>query len=995
MMSSSSEALVEELAKARDEVRQAKSDLAESANRVAVLELQCAQLPTVEQTRVFEDHMEVLSEKSMRTDVDMSYPVSPSSPDRESPKTQSDDEYIVVEQEAPEDLQNKLQEKEVEIRNAIAHAKKLEEMYNTAEQNTCDRQVKVIEANLFEKFDDANALLEKVKELEELLTAGQIQIYSVFVQECFTFCLCKTSGLYLKHHRNILQKIAALEEKSKRNDEAQKKVEYEKVLFLETEDQLVKNFKKAHDEAEQYRSMIFQLETSVKVAEEKAVNLEKCMEAASLNNQELESEISDLNSQLQRVNRELSSYESNLRKSNSKLIELERTLSMYRDKADSLEQELEMYRAREKKIEDDLRSIEEKTVVHEATSSHLIDALHMLPGESMDGHAPSIDRELDMLHGRSDRSDDEMKFVGENVVAHVKQSKLLMKEFTKLQTAHILYTCEAEASKSQLQEHVKDLEAKASQLEQEIMTSREKEDMMKREVKVLEERAAFYEGLKLSYADYTCNLEKKNDFLEQELIVIREEMAVRTSEQQKLTLDRDRLRDVESQNVLLEAQIIDLQTKLEASSVCELCPHLKTQIRDLEGMLGELSLELQDSRRREQNIQKEIKSLEEVSAAHEQLASRLKDEASSLVVDHNVRMQALQSQIAELQEQNMQMKTSNEKQRLWAEEAASVLREHAGSLHGLREACSDVEQRVPSATSPGKEGMEILQEEVEGLHLAFRDAQLCDGSEVLQLCKKLLSLERNSLNFQMLDLVNRNTSLKNAVEELKSRVEDLQKPPEKPALESKKSFLEVSLDGELQSLRAQVTELHSLRARVTQLQRAQASEVPSLQARLEQLMLSLQDAETRKHEQNLELMKVQRKLAAAEKEACTQRKNLLDQAKVTELSHHINDLKQKLTKAESENASLRKEVQLLSQSNPRKVHITDEIVPVCDTQVQKPKQKPRRRRSGKLAMASPQQETEHLAPERAHSPRHLIAVYLLCVVLVALAVRLSFLRRPL
>uniref|UniRef100_A0A7I4CJB3 Uncharacterized protein n=1 Tax=Physcomitrium patens TaxID=3218 RepID=A0A7I4CJB3_PHYPA len=948
MMSSSSEALVEELAKARDEVRQAKSDLAESANRVAVLELQCAQLPTVEQTRVFEDHMEVLSEKSMRTDVDMSYPVSPSSPDRESPKTQSDDEYIVVEQEAPEDLQNKLQEKEVEIRNAIAHAKKLEEMYNTAEQNTCDRQVKVIEANLFEKFDDANALLEKVKELEELLTAGQIQ------------------------------QIAALEEKSKRNDEAQKKVEYEKVLFLETEDQLVKNFKKAHDEAEQYRSMIFQLETSVKVAEEKAVNLEKCMEAASLNNQELESEISDLNSQLQRVNRELSSYESNLRKSNSKLIELERTLSMYRDKADSLEQELEMYRAREKKIEDDLRSIEEKTVVHEATSSHLIDALHMLPGESMDGHAPSIDRELDMLHGRSDRSDDEMKFVGENVVAHVKQSKLLMKEFTKLQTAHILYTCEAEASKSQLQEHVKDLEAKASQLEQEIMTSREKEDMMKREVKVLEERAAFYEGLKLSYADYTCNLEKKNDFLEQELIVIREEMAVRTSEQQKLTLDRDRLRDVESQNVLLEAQIIDLQTKLEASSVCELCPHLKTQIRDLEGMLGELSLELQDSRRREQNIQKEIKSLEEVSAAHEQLASRLKDEASSLVVDHNVRMQALQSQIAELQEQNMQMKTSNEKQRLWAEEAASVLREHAGSLHGLREACSDVEQRVPSATSPGKEGMEILQEEVEGLHLAFRDAQLCDGSEVLQLCKKLLSLERNSLNFQMLDLVNRNTSLKNAVEELKSRVEDLQKPPEKPALESKKSFLEVSLDGELQSLRAQVTELHSLRARVTQLQRAQASEVPSLQARLEQLMLSLQDAETRKHEQNLELMKVQRKLAAAEKEACTQRKNLLDQAKVTELSHHINDLKQKLTKAESENASLRKE-----------------IVPVCDTQVQKPKQKPRRRRSGKLAMASPQQETEHLAPERAHSPRHLIAVYLLCVVLVALAVRLSFLRRPL
>ena len=34
----------------------------------------------------------------------------------------------------------------------------------------------MLEANMFEKFDDANALLEKVKELDELLTAGQIQV---------------------------------------------------------------------------------------------------------------------------------------------------------------------------------------------------------------------------------------------------------------------------------------------------------------------------------------------------------------------------------------------------------------------------------------------------------------------------------------------------------------------------------------------------------------------------------------------------------------------------------------------------------------------------------------------------------------------------------------------------------------------------------------------------------------------------------------------------
>jgi hypothetical protein len=40
-------------------------------------------------------------------------------------------------------------------------------------------QVHVLEANMFEKFDDAHALLEKVKELEELLTAGQIQVLIV------------------------------------------------------------------------------------------------------------------------------------------------------------------------------------------------------------------------------------------------------------------------------------------------------------------------------------------------------------------------------------------------------------------------------------------------------------------------------------------------------------------------------------------------------------------------------------------------------------------------------------------------------------------------------------------------------------------------------------------------------------------------------------------------------------------------------------------------
>nr|XP_024362645.1 myosin-10-like isoform X3 [Physcomitrium patens] len=955
MAETSSEALMEELAKAHGEARQVKADLKEDTKRVSALNLQYAELSMDERIRMLEDQVEDLTEKLKRAEVGSTYSLTPSSPDLESPKTQSDDEYIVVEQEGPNDLENKLKLKEAEMRKAIAHAKRLEDMYNTAERKTLtfERQVKVLEANMFEKFDDANALLEKVKELEELLTAGQIQ------------------------------QIAALEEKSKSNDEAQKKVEYEKVLFLETEDQLVKNFKKAHDEAEQYRNTIFQLENSVKDAQEKIVQLEKCMEPASRKNQELESVIADLNSQLKRTSEEISFYSSHKVQSDSERVDLDKALNMYRNKADSLEQELQMYRGREKKVEDDLRSVEEKTVVHEASSSPLHE---VLVGNSMDGHASSVDLDLAMSHGRSNSIEDELKFLGENVIAHVTQSKLLMKEFTELQSAHILYACESEVSKSQLQEHVKDLEAKVSQLEQEISSLRGNEDMMKQEVKALEDSASFFEGLKLSYADYTCNLEKKSAILEEELNSVRGELAAHVSEQQKWTLDCDRLRGVESRNALLEAQTIDLQAKLETPRVCELCLALKTQIKNLEVMLGELSLELQELNGREQNSQKDVESLEKNNVIHEQFASKLEEEASSLAADHNIRVQSMEAQINQLQEENLKAKASIAEQRLWAEEAASVMIEHAESLHGLREECLDMEQRVPTATILGHEDRQALQARVEGLHLALRGVQLCDGSEALQMCKELLSLERKCLNFQVLDVAYRNTSLKSELEVLKSKTKDLQNPQDKPAIEPKKSFREVFLEGEVQSLRAQVIELHSLRA--------QASELPYLQARLEKQQLSLRAAETREYEQNLELVEVQRKVAAAEEKICSLQSSLLNQKPTTELRDKINSLQNTVMKLEAENASL-KEIDVLEKLKAElEVKVTDEIMleDTSDSQQppgasQKSKLKSRKKKSGKSGRSSPEEilQTAH----KTHSPRYRIAIYLFSVILVATIIRFS------
>lgn len=93
----------------------------------------------------------------------------------------------------------------------------------------------------------------------------------------------------------------------------------------------------------------------------------------------------------------------------------------------------------------------------------------------------------------------------------------------------------------------------------------------------------------------------------------------------------------------------------------------------------------------------------------------------------------------------------------------------------------------------------------------------------------------------MLDTATRNKVLESEIEDLKSQIQILQNPPEVPEKEVKKSFREVSLDGEVRSLRAQLVELQALRARVL--------EIPSLNAHLAQLQLTLRTAETRQHEQ--------------------------------------------------------------------------------------------------------------------------------------------------
>lgn len=188
--SSSSElALREELSKAHDEARQAKANLEQSAKRVSALESECVKrdpttdkvgacyctvidvvdhrtrvvefrdllqsLILLQQIRALEEQIDELTIKLKKAEEALT---APSSPELGSPKTQSDDEYIVVEPGSPNTLENKLKEREAEIRKAMAHASKLEEMYNTAEERTLTFEKQVIIRRLLELNSEACGL---------------------------------------------------------------------------------------------------------------------------------------------------------------------------------------------------------------------------------------------------------------------------------------------------------------------------------------------------------------------------------------------------------------------------------------------------------------------------------------------------------------------------------------------------------------------------------------------------------------------------------------------------------------------------------------------------------------------------------------------------------------------------------------------------------------------------------------------------------------------
>jgi cell shape-determining protein MreC len=72
----------------------------------------------------------------------------------------------------------------------------------------------------------------------------------------------------------------------------------------------------------------------------------------------------------------------------------------------------------------------------------------------------------------------------------------------------------------------------------------------------------------------------------------------------------------------------------------------------------------------------------------------------------------------------------------------------------------------------------------------------------------------------MVEMAHKNSGFESEVEVLMSQIQALQNPPKAPVVQVKKFFREVTFEGEIQSLKAHLTEQQHLKAQV--------SEMPSL-----------------------------------------------------------------------------------------------------------------------------------------------------------------------
>ncbi|KAH9563393.1 hypothetical protein CY35_05G123500 [Sphagnum magellanicum] len=143
---------------------------------------------------------------------------------------------------------------------------------------------------------------------------------------------------------------------------------------------------------------------------------------------------------------------------------------------------------------------------------------------------------------------------------------------------------------------------------------------------------------------------------------------------------------------------------------------------------------------------------------------------------------------------------------------------------------------------------------------------------------------------QMTSLMEQNTSLASQMAVLQGQLQENQTKLEADVNALKrKSFREVTLEGELQALRAQALELTLLRSQLSVLEN------------------KLHEAEARQHQQNMSLVQEQQRLTAAQQEILSLKDNLINHSshkQISQLQGIITSLEDKLKTTETEKSKL-------------------------------------------------------------------------------------------
>ncbi|CAK9273781.1 unnamed protein product [Sphagnum jensenii] len=300
--------------------------------------------------------------------------------------------------------------------------------------------------------------------------------------------------------------------------------------------------------------------------------------------------------------------------------------------------------------------------------------------------------------------------------------------------------------------------------------------------------------------------------------------------------------------------------------------------------------------------------LEKLLSEHQHAAQNAADSAASLqdllLVAHNTnaemnadmtetgrKLSLLEVQCCEAEDKASQKAAEVDVISALMHLSTSKLKEAEAANMELQSRVVTLQERVDSAEAQFRTVLESLAKSREELgHLQTFTAQLTHEKQQLEIKVQ-----------QMTSLMEQNTSLTSQMAVLQGQLQENQTKLEADANALKrKSFREVTLEGELQALRAQASELTLLRSQLS------VSEN------------KLHEAEARQHQQNMSLVQEQQRLTAARQEISL-KDNLINHSshkQISQLQGIITSLEDKLKTTEIEKSKLKNDYKELLCNRP-------------------------------------------------------------------------------